>query len=118
MTEEKSLAEIDDGGRSKVIEAYDPMFEQLMMAREEKIRATALVMAIKYVTDTVIKDAEMLRELKHDTNQKIKPTHHMHVVEAAIEFERFLLGEHSNIKVEVGPKAQAVAAGEQEESAS
>jgi lysozyme family protein len=98
MTDDQSIDSSEKENTIQPIDAYDPMMEALLMSRADKIRATALVMAIKYTCDTIIKDAEMLREVKSSSNTPTRTVSHSHVIEAALDFEKFLNGETQEAK--------------------
>lgn len=83
---------------------------QLDLNPQQKIRAAALIMAIRYYTDTIIKDGDYLRammekerEMKfsNDPNAadwSLRPANSMAVVRIAGEFAAYLLGEPSSIE--------------------
>lgn len=71
--------------------AFNPMDAPLDLTKNEKLRTTALMLAIQYVTETICKDAEMYRALKQD-GQHLATANVPHVVTCAINFEAFLLG--------------------------
>lgn len=53
-------------------------------------RSIALMLAMKYETETIIRDAEMYREIKRDNNVEIKATTYLNVLKYAKEFDAFL----------------------------
>jgi len=68
---------------------FDPADEGLMLNRAEKLRSTALLLAIKYYSDTIVKDGALYNALKLD-NVQLQPTSYERVVDIAIEFAIFL----------------------------
>lgn len=73
---------------------YDPGEQHLDLTKGEKVRTTALLMAINYVGETICKDAQMFQALKMD-GRALVPATTPHVLQSAIQFEMFLLGRYS-----------------------
>lgn len=81
----------------------------LEMTKDQKLRAAALILGIRYHVDTIIKDAEYLkvmiekeREAKFSNDPDaqmwhLRPTTVNRVIHIANEFEQFLLGNRSQI---------------------
>jgi hypothetical protein len=94
---------------------------QLDLTKEEKLRSAALIMAIRYHVETIIKDADYLQamiarekemQFSNDPDKELwhlRPSTVTSVVHIAAEFERFLKGEPSSIA--------SVSTGEEEKSA-
>src|SRR5688572_28157537 len=80
---------------------------KLTLDKTESLRAIALMMGLRYATDTIIKDPEYLKvmiqrekdaKFSNEPNPEpfmLRPTTVARVVHAAAEFEAFLLGERS-----------------------
>jgi hypothetical protein len=71
--------------------AYDPEAEPLDLTHEEKLRTTALMMAIRYHVDTIIKDANMYQTMVAQ-GKHLTPSTVGLVIHIAREFEGFLRG--------------------------
>lgn len=69
---------------------------KLDLTHEEALRATALVMAIRYHSDAVIKDGAMYQQKKLD-GSNIEPTSTTLVLQWAIDFERYLRGDYAEM---------------------
>jgi len=72
--------------------AFNPEHLDLELNREEKLRVTALMFAIRQYTDFIIKDADMYNAIVM-RNGTIKPASTNSVVNMAIEFHQFLRGD-------------------------
>ena len=70
---------------------------ELDLTKDERLRAAALIMAIRYHVETIVKDAAMYQAMMA-SDKHLEPTTVDRVVLIAEQFERFLLG---------GPKAAA-----------
>jgi len=77
---------------------FDPGAQHLDLNKAEKLRTTALLMAINYVRETICDDAEMYRALRQD-GKELVPATVPWVLKAAVEFEDFLLGYYSRTNV-------------------
>lgn len=71
--------------------AFDPASQHLTLSKDEKRRTTALLMAIQYHSQTIVKDAAMYRELVHD-NKHLSPSVCEKVIEIAFQFDAFISG--------------------------
>jgi hypothetical protein len=98
---------VDEEGRvrdTSVIESsgmgYDPGNMTVDLTKAEKLRTTALMLAINAYEKLIIKDAEYLREANAQARSgegpKIQPATMNAMVQAAINFEAFLLGRYSH----------------------
>lgn len=65
------------------------------LSNEIKIRSIALAMATRHHGEAVIQDADMYRMLKMENEHRITPLTPQMVVDTAVLFERYLLGEFS-----------------------
>ena len=74
---------------------FPPEDMPLDLTKAEKIRSTALIMAIQYVEKTICNDAQMYQELRRDGRQLV-PATTPHVIRSAVQFEQFLLGRYSS----------------------
>lgn len=79
--------------------AFDAAAEPLDMSKGEKMRTTALMLAIKYYTDTICKDADMYNAIVM-RNGTMRPATSLGVINAALQFENFLLGKATNVEFE------------------
>lgn len=74
---------------------YDPTVQHLDLTKEEKRRTTALMMAIQAYQNLIIKDADYLREAanmaQRGTGPQIQPATMNAMVEAAIQFDLFIV---------------------------
>lgn len=73
---------------------YDPGEQHLDLTKAEKLRTTALLMAINYVRETICHDAEMYRALRQD-NKELVPATVPWILQCSVDFEMFLLGHYS-----------------------
>ncbi len=80
--------------------AYDPGNMTVELSKAERLRTTALMMAIQAYQGLIIKDAEYLvaasREAGHNPDFKIRPATMDAMVEGAIQFELFISGAYSH----------------------
>ena len=70
---------------------------QLDLTKDEKLRTTALMLAVRYHQDTVVKEGELYQQMKMDQKQ-LRTTSAKIVVEYAWEFEQYLRGESEVVK--------------------
>lgn|SRR3990167_6438504 len=77
---------------------YDPGEQHLDLTKAEKLRTTALLMAINYVRETICNDAEMYRALRQD-NKELVPATVPWILRCSVDFENFLLGRYSSTNV-------------------
>lgn len=103
---------------------FDPGEQHLDLTKAEKLRTTALLMAINYVRETICNDAEMYRALRQD-GKELVPASVPWVLQCSIDFELFLLGYYTRHNVamvkkgaEMEQKRAAVNAGTAEPSES
>lgn len=79
--------------------AYDPTQMTVDLTKAEKRRTTALMLAINAYEKLIIKDAEMFRaiatEAARNNGPIIQPATMNAMVQAAIDFDRFISGEFS-----------------------
>jgi hypothetical protein len=68
---------------------FDPGEMELGLSKIEKLRATALLMAIKYYSDTIIKDGVLYNAMKSH-NEQLSPASYEHVIDIAVEFSIYL----------------------------
>jgi hypothetical protein len=77
--------------------AYDPTQMTVDLTKAEKRRTTALMLAIQAYQHLIIKDAEMFRAVAQEASRNdgpvIKPATMHAMVEAAIDFDRFIAGK-------------------------
>lgn len=79
---------------------FDPGEQHLDLTKAEKLRTTALLMAINYVRETICNDAELYRAMRQDGKTFTAATVPM-IVQCSVEFEDFLLGRYSRTNVEL-----------------
>ncbi len=73
---------------------------ELDLSRDEKLRATALMMAVSYHKETIVKDGQMYQTMKaNGTN--LRATDPKQVVDAAIVFEGYLRGHYNELVMEI-----------------
>ena len=70
---------------------------QLDLTKDEKLRTTALMLAVRYHQDTVVKEGELYQQMKMDQKQ-LRTTSAKIVVEYAWEFEKYLRGESETVQ--------------------
>jgi hypothetical protein len=79
--------------------AFDPARQHLELTRDQKLRTTALMMAIHAYEKIIIKDADyyeaVVRHRQLNGEPPIKAATMDAMVEAAIKFELFIVGEFS-----------------------
>lgn len=89
-----------DPGQHGVLEeagiGFDPAAQHLDLSKEEKRRTTALLLAIQGYRELIIKDADYLREVAHQSRDHpdlvIRPATIDAIVDAALKFDRFIAG--------------------------
>jgi hypothetical protein len=96
-----SHAALEDAGVG-----FDPTSQHMDLSKEEKRRTTALLMAIQAYQGLIIKDAEMLREVRIQAREnpdapKIQPATMDAMVAAAIQFDDFIAGKPSSANPKV-----------------
>ncbi len=106
MTDEpEDLAEgriADDAGIPNVREILDM---NLDMTRDEKLRATALMMAVSYHKETIVKDGQMYQTMKaNGTN--LRASDPKQVLDAALVFEGYLRGHYNDLVAEIALSVQ------------
>ncbi len=79
--------EMDPSGRAIV--GFDPEHMGLDLTKEEKVRTTALMLAINYHVDTIIRETGMLR-YQTDRGMEVTPTTARRVVEIADTFAAWI----------------------------
>ena len=62
------------------------------LTHDETIRGSALAIACRYYTETIVKDGDLYREMVRD-NRVLKPATYIGVIEVALSFEAFLRGD-------------------------
>lgn len=62
------------------------------LTHDETIRGSALAIACRYYTETIVKDGDLYREMMRD-NRVLKPATYIGVLEVALSFEAFLRGD-------------------------
>lgn len=103
--------ELDDDLKAQVAEAAGlPNVPELLnmeldLSRDEKLRATALMMAVSYHKETIVKDGSMYQTMKaNGTN--FRSTDPRQVVDAAMVFEGYLRGHFSDLMLSIVLGAQ------------
>ncbi len=66
------------------------------MCRMDMLRVTALGMAVRYYTETIIKDGVMYQQKKME-GANLQPASHEGVLRCAISFERYLRGDYAEM---------------------
>lgn len=79
---------------------YDPFLDPLQLTHEEKLRTTALMLAIKYYVDTICADADLYRVMR-DAGTNFQPASEERVIDIASKFAGFIL--QGEIKVRLAP---------------
>ncbi len=78
---------------------FDPANQTIELTKAEKLRTTALMLAINAYANLIIKDAEYLKEMHNESRREggpvIKPATMNAMIQGAIDFEAFLLGRYS-----------------------
>ena len=88
---------------------------KLDLTKEEKLRATSLMLGIRYYTDTIIKDAAYLQlmmqrekeaKFSNDPDEQVlwhlRPASVNGVIRCAQEFEQYLLGNRPGVRLMIG----------------
>lgn len=81
---------LDEGVLEDV--SFNPALQALDLTKEEKLRATALMLAIKYHADTIVTDAPMYKALVKN-QAHLEPSTVHKVVDIAMQFDDFLRGQ-------------------------
>jgi len=68
----------------------------LDLSRDEKLRATALMMAVSYHKETIVKDGSMYQTMKAN-GSNLRASEPKQVVDAAMAFEGYLRGHYNEI---------------------
>jgi len=68
----------------------------LNLTGEQSIRSMALMMAVKYHSDSIVKDAGMYQQYKAE-GKNMQPTSTLVVLQHAMEFERYLRGDYAEL---------------------
>ncbi len=77
----------------------------LDMTRDEKLRATALMMAVSYHKETIVKDGQMYQTMKaNGTN--LRASDPKQVLDAALVFEGYLRGHYNELVTEIALSVQ------------
>lgn len=72
----------------------------LDLTRDEKLRATALMMAVSYHKETIVKDGAMYQTMKaNGTN--LRASDPKQVLDAALVFEGYLRGHYNEMVAEI-----------------
>lgn len=78
---------------------------QLELSRDEKLRATALMMAVSYHKETIVKDGAMYQTMKaNGTN--LRASDPKQVLDAAMVFEGYLRGHYNELMLQIVLSAQ------------
>lgn len=86
---------------SKTPKSYEDCATQMLesnaplagtLTHDETVRGSALSLACRYYTETIVKDGDLYREMVRD-NKVLKPATYGGVIEVALSFEAFLRGE-------------------------
>jgi hypothetical protein len=95
MTEEKSeeRAATEAAGLPQVSEILDMSLD---LTRDEKLRATALMMAVSYHKETIVKDGSMYQTMTAQ-GKNLRATAPQQVVDAALVFEGYLRGHYNEM---------------------
>lgn len=103
--------EAEAGLKAQVVEAAgipnvpELLNMQLDLTRDEKLRATALMMAVSYHKETIVKDGQMYQTMKaNGTN--FRTTDPKQVVDAALVFEAYLRGHFNELVAQIVLGAQ------------
>jgi hypothetical protein len=77
---------------AKPVPPYDPTTElNLDLTHDEKLRTTALMLAIQYYERTIVSDGALYSAMKSH-GVELRPAHPNNVVDIASQFVAFLLG--------------------------
>lgn len=72
----------------------------LDLNKDEKLRATALMMAVSYHKETIVKDGQMYQTMKaNGTN--LRSSEPRQVIDAAMAFEGYLRGHYNELMLEI-----------------
>lgn len=110
-TEAESTAVAGTGKLATDMKDIAALMPEVRLTRDDALRSAALVMALRYHLDTIVRDGELYREMSRDSNHKWKTTAPQQVVDAAVIFEAYLrgdLGEMMEVTVD-GQSARSVA---------
>lgn len=116
MVDKREIEPRDNDEMSKTLnEVTDISDMNLDLNKEQKMRTVALMLGIRYYTDTIIKDPAYLQvmiarekemQFSNDPGKELwhlRPANVHSVIHCASEFEQFLLGNRSLIaEVQVG----------------
>lgn len=92
----------DDAGIPNVREVLEM---NLDLTRDEKLRATALMMAVSYHKETIVKDGSMYQTMKaNGTN--LRASDPKQVLDAALVFEGYLRGHYNELVTEIALSVQ------------
>ena len=98
--------EIEDKIEGEVVDAAGlPNVPEILnmsldLSRDEKLRATALMMAVSYHKETIVKDGAMYQTMKaNGTN--LRATDPKQVLDAAVIFEGYLRGYYNELVAEI-----------------
>jgi hypothetical protein len=87
----------DAAGLPNVREVLDI---DLDLTRDEKLRATALMMAVSYHKETIVKDGSMYQTMKaNGTN--LRSSEPRQVIDAAMAFEGYLRGHYNELMLQI-----------------
>lgn len=111
MTEPKNMTQEEMAGAVGLPFVQGVTDMQLDLDKDQKLRAAALMMAIKYHLDTICRDPMMYQQMKMD-GRVFQPTMAKNVVAEALLFETYLRGDYAQI-VQIGLDEMAEAFGEQ-----
>lgn len=87
VIEEKNMRESADALAENPITT-----EGTGLTHDETLRGSALAIACRYYTATIVKDGDLYREMMRD-NKVLKPATYIGVLEVALSFEAFLRGD-------------------------
>jgi hypothetical protein len=103
MTDEP---EIDADIRAQAVEATGlPNVPKILdmnleLSRDEKLRMSALMMAVSYHKDTIVRDSQMYQTMKLN-GANFRATDSKQVLDAALVFEGYLRGHYNEMMVEI-----------------
>lgn len=87
----------DAAGLPNVREVLDMSLD---LTRDEKLRATALMMAVSYHKETIVKDGAMYQTMKaNGTN--LRSSNPQQVLDAAMAFEGYLRGHYNELMLQI-----------------
>lgn len=86
MTDESSA---EHGQAAQEIVQLDPEDRPLELTSDQSLRSTALILAIRYVSETIIKDGQMYQVMTAQ-GKNMTAVSTSTVLEAAIDFEHYL----------------------------